>query len=83
MVKANVKNIPYKIYGYKGKQVRDNIHSKDVCRFIEAFFENPKKAQVYNLGGGYNNSCSILEAMDIIENKTKLPLMNKMGVMIK
>lgn len=71
LVKANVKNIPYKIYGYKGKQVRDNIHSKDVCRFIEAFFESPKKAQVYNLGGGYQNSCSILEAMDLIEKKTK------------
>ena len=72
LIKANVKKIPYKIYGYKGKQVRDNIHSFDVCKFIEFFFESPKKSQVYNLGGGYENSCSILEAIDMIENQTKI-----------
>jgi len=41
---------PYRIYGYQGKQVRDNIHSLDVCRFVEAFYERPRVAAVYNLG---------------------------------
>jgi hypothetical protein len=48
-----------KIYGYKGKQVRDNIHSHDVACFIEAFIQNPRSGEVYNLGGGKNNTCSI------------------------
>lgn len=77
LVKANVKKIPYNIFGYKGKQVRDNIHSLDVCRFIEGFIESPKKAEVYNLGGGYENSCSILEAINLIEQKTKIKLISK------
>ncbi len=54
---------PYRIYGYKGKQVRDNIHSYDVCEAFLAFYENPKTAAVYNLGGGRSNSVSILEAI--------------------
>jgi CDP-paratose 2-epimerase len=58
----------YKIFGYKGKQVRDNIHAFDlVCAFDE-FYKNPKPAEVYNLGGGRENSCSILEAIDLVQN---------------
>jgi CDP-paratose 2-epimerase len=57
----------YKVLGYKGKQVRDNIHSHDVARFIEAFLEAPRVAEVYNLGGGRANSCSIWEAFQIAE----------------
>jgi len=57
----------YKIFGYEGKQVRDNIHSHDVARFINEFLQNPKKGEVYNLGGGKYNTCSILEAFDLIE----------------
>ena len=53
----------YRIYGYKGKQVRDNIHSYDVCTFFEAFYERPRVAAVYNLGGGRANSISVLEAI--------------------
>ena len=53
----------YRIYGYKGKQVRDNIHSYDVCTAFLAYYENPKPAAVYNLGGGRANSVSILEAI--------------------
>ena len=68
LVKCNVEGKLYKIFGYKGKQVRDNIHSLDVARFIEAFWENPRCAAVYNLGGGRSNSCSILEAFDLISN---------------
>ncbi|MGH8024240.1 MAG: NAD-dependent epimerase/dehydratase family protein, partial [Limisphaerales bacterium] len=50
--------------GYKGKQVRDNIHSYDVARFIHAFYEKPRAGEVYNIGGGRANSVSILEAFD-------------------
>jgi CDP-paratose 2-epimerase len=64
LVKCNVEGRVYKVYGYKGKQVRDNIHSFDVARFIHRFWENPRCGEVYNIGGGRNNSCSILEAFD-------------------
>jgi CDP-paratose 2-epimerase len=67
LVKVNVTGGTYRIYGYKGKQVRDNIHSHDVARFIAAFIENPRVAEVYNLGGGRANSCSILEAFSAVE----------------
>ena len=58
---------PQKIFGYKGKQVRDNIHSEDVARFIECFVNKPRSGEVYNLGGGKKNSCSILEAFEICQ----------------
>lgn len=67
LVKCNLEGREYKVFGYKGKQVRDNIHSKDVARFIEAFIAAPRVAEVYNIGGGRNNSCSILEAFQITE----------------
>jgi len=57
----------YRIFGYKGKQVRDNIHSYDVCTAIMAFAERPRPAAVYNLGGGRGNSCSMLEAIASLE----------------
>jgi CDP-paratose 2-epimerase len=53
----------YRIFGYLGKQVRDNIHSADVCRAFQAFYENPRCGEVYNLGGGRGNSLSMLEAI--------------------
>jgi CDP-paratose 2-epimerase len=53
----------YRVYGYKGKQVRDNIHAHDVCLAILAFAENPRSGAVYNLGGGRANSISVLEAI--------------------
>jgi CDP-paratose 2-epimerase len=53
----------YRVYGYKGKQVRDNIHSYDVCTAFLSFYENPRSASVYNLGGGRPNSVSIIEAI--------------------
>jgi CDP-paratose 2-epimerase len=58
----------YRIYGYKGKQVRDNIHSYDVCQAFLAFYENPRVAAVYNLGGGRGNSVSMLEAIARFED---------------
>jgi CDP-paratose 2-epimerase len=68
LVKCNLMGRQYTIFGYKGKQVRDNIHSLDVARFMEAFIEEPRVAEVYNLGGGRDNSCSILEAFQLIED---------------
>jgi CDP-paratose 2-epimerase len=59
--------LTYRIYGYKGKQVRDNIHSYDVCTAIAAFAEHPSTAAVYNLGGGRANSISVLEAIARLE----------------
>lgn len=64
LVKCNLEGKLYRIFGYKGKQVRDNIHSHDVVAFIEAFVAAPRCAEVYNLGGGRGNSCSILEAFE-------------------
>jgi CDP-paratose 2-epimerase len=62
LVKCNLEGREYKVNGYKGKQVRDNIHCEDVAAFIYAFSQKPRIAEVYNLGGGKANSCSILEA---------------------
>jgi CDP-paratose 2-epimerase len=59
--------------GYKGKQVRDNIHSLDVARFLAAFVEAPRSGEVYNLGGGKANSTSIIEAFKIAESLTGKP----------
>ena len=67
LVKCNLEGKKYSVFGYKGKQVRDNIHSLDVARFIHAFVENPRSGEVYNLGGGRGNSCSITEAFEMIE----------------
>ena len=67
LVRCNIEQQTYKIFGYKGKQVRDNIHSEDVTRFIECFLQAPRTGEVYNLGGGKENSCSILEAFEICE----------------
>ena len=58
---------PYRIYGYKGKQVRDNIHAHDVCTAALAFADNPRYGAVYNIGGGRGNSVSILEAITRFE----------------
>jgi CDP-paratose 2-epimerase len=70
LVKCNLEGREYRIMGYKGKQVRDNIHSLDVARFIAAFVETPRAGEVYNLGGGKSNSTSILEAFKMAESFT-------------
>ncbi|MGD0060356.1 MAG: NAD-dependent epimerase/dehydratase family protein [Verrucomicrobiia bacterium] len=67
LIKCNFEGKPYKVYGYKGKQVRDNIHSEDVAAFIDEFYSRPRYAEVYNIGGGGGNSCSILEAFAMVE----------------
>jgi CDP-paratose 2-epimerase len=62
-------NKEYKIYGYKGKQVRDNLHSYDVVKAFWEIYQNPKSGDVYNLGGGIDSNISILEAIDYLESK--------------
>ena len=70
LVKCCVDGREYKVFGYGGKQVRDNIHSEDVVRFMYEFWKAPRVAEVYNLGGGKQNSCSIIEAFSMAEEAT-------------
>jgi len=70
LVKCHLEGRKYQVYGYKGKQVRDNIHSYDVACFIDEFIQAPRQGEVYNLGGGKGNSCSILEAFELAEKYT-------------
>jgi CDP-paratose 2-epimerase len=74
LVKCNLEERNYNVFGYLGKQVRDNIHSLDVARFIDAFIAAPRIGEVYNLGGGRGNSCSILEAFDRIAAVSGKPM---------
>jgi CDP-paratose 2-epimerase len=67
LVRCNLESLEYKIFGYKGKQVRDNIHSEDVANLMYEFYQKPRCGEVYNLGGGKQNSCSILEAFQMVE----------------
>jgi CDP-paratose 2-epimerase len=60
--------IPYTIYGYSGKQVRDNLHSSDLVRAFDAFYRNPTAGEVFNLGGGRMSNCSVREAIVMCEN---------------
>jgi CDP-paratose 2-epimerase len=73
LVRCNIEEREYKVFGYKGKQVRDNIHSEDVANFIVAFSDAPRCGEVYNIGGGKDNSCSILEAFGMVEEFTGKP----------
>ena len=66
LIKCNLEGKTYRVFGYKGKQVRDNIHSYDVAQFMDQFIQAPRIAEVYNLGGGRENSISILEAFSLI-----------------
>src|SRR2546421_6513454 len=70
LVKVTLSGGRYSVFGYKGKQVRDNIHSHDVVRAIEEFAANPRPGEVYNLGGGRKNSVSMLEAIAKIAELT-------------
>ena len=74
LIKVNLEERQYSIFGYKGKQVRDNIHSYDVSKFIENFIDTPRVAEVYNIGGGRENSISILEAFKLIEEISGKPM---------
>jgi CDP-paratose 2-epimerase len=69
-MKCAATNTPYTVFGYKGKQVRDNIHSHDLIRAFDAFYEAPRSGEVYNMGGGRQSNCSMLEAIKICEEVT-------------
>jgi CDP-paratose 2-epimerase len=68
LMKCTVTGQSYSVFGYKGKQVRDNIHSADLIRAFHEFFKHPRCAEVYNLGGGRFSNCSMLEAIELCEN---------------
>lgn len=70
LVKVALTGGTYRVFGYKGKQVRDNIHARDVLRAIHRFYEAPRPGEVYNIGGGRENSCSIIEAADLVAELT-------------
>ena len=57
----------YNLIGYKGKQVRDNLHSHDLVKCFWQFFKKPRKGEIYNMGGGRYSNCSIIEALDLVE----------------
>jgi CDP-paratose 2-epimerase len=66
-MKCTVSGTPYTIFGYKGKQVRDNIHSSDLVNMFWHFYQNPKEGEVYNAGGGRFANCSMLEAIEMCQ----------------
>lgn len=74
IVKCAITGKPYTIFGYKGKQVRDQIHSYDVISAFDHFIKNPKKGEVYNIGGGKKNSASILEIIELLRKNHNLDL---------
>lgn len=77
LVRVATRGETYTIFGYKGKQVRDNIHSYDAVRALEQFVKNPRPGEVYNLGGGRDNSISILEAIGVLEEFTRRKVSRK------
>lgn len=74
LMKCAVTGAPYSIFGYKKKQVRDNIHSADLIQAFHAFFKNPRQGEVYNIGGGRFSNCSMLEAISLCEGISGKPM---------
>ena len=72
LVKSLLRKQKYKIIGYKGKQVRDQIHAEDVAKAFEEIILKPTKGEVYNLGGGKRNSASVIELIEIISSKLNI-----------
>ena len=77
MVKTALVKKKYTIIGYKGKQVRDNIHSADLVKCFWEFYKKPRKGEVYNTGGTRLSNCSIVEAINYLEHKTKIRIKKK------
>ncbi|MGH2533346.1 MAG: NAD-dependent epimerase/dehydratase family protein [Thermomicrobiales bacterium] len=75
LMKCALTGIPYTVFGYQGKQVRDNIHSGDLARAFHAFYKNPRRGEVYNIGGGRFSNCSMLEAIALVEQIAERPLL--------
>lgn len=79
LVHCGIKNIPYNIFGYQGKQVRDNLHSLDLANIFYHYFKNPKYGEIYNVGGQRINSCSIIEAIEKIDITLGIKIKYKMN----
>ena len=74
LMKCAVTETPYTVFGYQGKQVRDNIHCSDLIRAFDAFYQTPRSAAVYNIGGGRHSNCSMQEAIGLCENIVGQPM---------
>jgi CDP-paratose 2-epimerase len=70
LMQCTATGTPYTVFGYKGKQVRDNIHSADLIAAIDAVYRSPRQGEVYNMGGGRRSNCSMLEAIELCEMLT-------------
>ena len=77
LMKCAATETPYSVFGYKGKQVRDNIHSNDLIRAFDEFYQAPRSGEVYNMGGGRHSNCSMLEAIELCEGITGRKLQYK------
>ena len=77
LVKLSLKNKKYNIIGYKGKQIRDNLHSFDLVNCFWEFYKKPRKGEIYNIGGGRYSNCSILEALQIVEKIKNIKIKKK------
>ena len=77
LVKSSLRKKSYSLIGYKGKQVRDNLHSFDLVNCFWEFYKKPKYGEVYNMGGGRYSNCSVLEALDIVEKLKNINIKKK------
>ncbi len=77
LVKISLSKQKYSLIGHKGKQVRDNLHSKDLVKCFWEFFKKPRRGEIYNIGGGRYSNCSILEALNILESLTSIKIKRK------
>ena len=77
LVKISLAKKKYSLIGYKGKQVRDNLHSSDLVNCFWEFFKKPKYGEVYNIGGGRFSNCSVIEALDIVEKLKNINIKKK------
>ena len=77
LVKASLKSKKYSLIGYKGKQVRDNIHSLDLINCFWEYYKKPTSGQIYNAGGGRFSNCSILEALSYVEKISEIKIKKK------
>jgi CDP-paratose 2-epimerase len=74
LVRCAVTGTPYTVFGYKGKQVRDNIHARDLVEAFWAYFQRPTSGEVYNIGGSRHSNCSMIEAIGMAEKLTGRPM---------
>ena len=78
LVKIGLDKKKYSLIGYKGKQVRDNLHSHDLVNCFWEFYKKPKYGEVYNIGGGRYSNCSIIEALEMVESRTNIEIKKEM-----